>query len=71
MTQVRTTIVIDDFLATRVRQMFNGNLSLGITEIIQTHLKEQDPLKRAYGSLKGWKIDSQKTKNELRDAWGA
>ena len=70
MAGVRTTIVIDEFLASRVRQMFFGNLSLGITKIIEEHLGEKDPLKQAYGSLKGWKIDAGKVKEELRDEWG-
>ncbi len=29
-----------------------------------------DPLKKAYGSHKGWKIDTQKVKDELRKDWG-
>lgn len=70
MPQVRTTIVIDQFLAQRIRQMFSGNLSLGITKLIEEHLHEKDPLKKAYGIHKGWKINSQKIKDELREEWG-
>ena len=70
MTRVRTTITIDDFLATKVRQMFDGNLSLGITRMIEEHLTEKDPLKKAFGVHKGWKINSQKVKDELREDWG-
>jgi len=58
-----------------------GN-SLGIVipkEIVEkVHMKnnqvlfleiKSDPLKEAFGSLKGWKIDSQKMKDELRKEW--
>ncbi len=58
-----------------------GN-SLGIVipkEIVEkVHVKNNqilfldvrsDPLKEAFGSLKAWKIDSQKMKDELRKEW--
>lgn len=58
-----------------------GN-SLGIVipkEIVEkVHIKphqllflevKPDPLKEAFGSLKAWKIDSQKMKDELRKGW--
>ena len=70
MAQLRTTIVIDDFLASKIRQMFNGNLSFGISKIIEDHLTANDPLKKAYGIHKGWKINSQQVKDELREEWG-
>ncbi len=70
MAQIRTTIVMDGFLVEQVRRMFDGNLSLGITKLIEEHLTEKDPLKKAYGIHKGWKINSQKVKDELREDWG-
>lgn len=69
MTQMRTTIVMDEFLVERIRNMFNGNLSLGITKMIEAHLIEKDPLRKAYGCLKGSKINSQQLKDELREEW--
>ena len=32
-------------------------------------VKAENPLKAAFGSLKGWKIDAQKVKDELRKEW--
>ncbi len=32
-------------------------------------LKKQNPIKIAFGSLAGWKIDAQKAKDELRKGW--
>jgi hypothetical protein len=35
------------------------------TEII-VEIKKENPIKEIFGSLKGWKIDSQKIKDDLR-----
>lgn len=36
---------------------------------VTIEVKAENPLKAAFGSLKGWKIDSQKMKDELRKEW--
>ncbi len=50
---LRTTITIDDFIAARVRQLFHGNLSKGINELLHAHLSEKSEDERMYGALKG------------------
>lgn len=58
MTSIRATIVIDEFLAYQVKQMFNGNLSKGITELVQAHLKEKkkDDLDEMFGIYRNRKF---------------
>lgn len=36
------------------------------TEIV-VEIKKENPIREIFGSLKGWKIDSQKIKDELRE----
>ncbi|HII54205.1 hypothetical protein COT30_04120 [Candidatus Micrarchaeota archaeon CG08_land_8_20_14_0_20_49_17] len=49
---VRATIVIDEHLAARVRQAFEGNLSKGINSLLREHLQEKkNP--ELFGILKG------------------
>lgn len=44
------------------------NLREGEEVIIE--IKKKDKIKEIFGSLKDWKIDSQKMKEELRKEWG-
>ncbi len=61
---------MDELLVGKLRNMFDGNLSKSITLVARAYLTERDPLKEAYGSLKGWMIDPQKAKDSLREEWG-
>ena len=36
---------------------------------VTIELKAENPLKAVFGSLKNWKIDAQKAKDELRKEW--
>ncbi len=36
---------------------------------ITIEVKAENPVKAAFGSLKGWKADAQKVKDELRKEW--
>lgn len=36
---------------------------------ITVDVKATNPVKAAFGSLKGWKLDAQKVKDELRKEW--
>jgi len=49
---MRTTIVLDDFVAAKVRQMFGGNLSKGVNTLLHEHLFKEKK-KSMFGVLKG------------------
>ncbi|MEK6924363.1 MAG: hypothetical protein AABW54_03940 [Candidatus Micrarchaeota archaeon] len=70
MNNIRTTVVLDAFLAQQVRNAFEGNLSKGLNAIAGAYLDRNDPLKKAYGTHAGWKLDAQKAKDGLRKEWG-
>lgn len=70
MSRVRTTVVLEEMLVSKLRNMFDDNLSKAIAVVAEAYFHQKDPLKEAYGSLKGWRIDAQKAKNELREDWG-
>ncbi|MDP3741731.1 MAG: hypothetical protein Q8R15_00275 [Candidatus Micrarchaeota archaeon] len=54
MAMLRTTILIEEVLALRVRQMFNGNLTQGINALLQQHLHEgKRERDLGFGALKG------------------
>ena len=36
---------------------------------VTIEVRVENPVKAAFGSLKGWKIDAQKVKDELRKEW--
>ena len=55
---IRTTITLDEALAAKVRQMFAGNLSRGVNELLFEHVFKENR-KSAYGILAG--------KNYLKD----
>ena len=38
-------------------------------EEVLFEVKKRHAIRKLFGSLKGWKIDSQKVKDELRDEW--
>ena len=42
---------------------------LKIGEELVIEIKRKQSIKDIFGSLKGWKIDSQKAKDELRKEW--
>ena len=70
MTTLRTTITIDAFIAEQIRRMFNGNLSLGINELLHEHLKERNPIDKTFGIAKS-KKSTQKIMDEIdRELWG-
>ncbi len=48
----RATIMIDEFIAAKVRQSFGGNLSRGINELLREHLFEEKR-ESGFGLLKG------------------
>lgn len=52
MAMLRTTILIDDVLAARVRQMFSGNLTRGINILLEKHLQEETESLEGFGWLK-------------------
>jgi hypothetical protein len=49
---IRTTVLLDEVLARRVRQFAGGNLSKGINELLHAHLSENSA-GAGFGSLKG------------------
>ncbi|MEW5955473.1 MAG: hypothetical protein AB1626_02965 [Candidatus Micrarchaeota archaeon] len=49
---IRTTVVLDEFIAAKVRQMFSGNLSKGINTLLFEHLFKEKR-KSMFGALKG------------------
>ena len=49
---LRTTILIDEVLAARVRQMFRGNLTRGVNVLLEKHLEEETPKLEGFGWLK-------------------
>ena len=53
MAMLRTTILIDDILAARVRQMFDGNLTRGVNTLLQAHIEEKKPKLEGFGMFKG------------------
>ena len=53
MTMLRTTILIDDWVAGTVKQQFNGNLSRGINALLQEHLQEKRKPLEGFGMFKG------------------
>ncbi len=50
---VRTTVVLDEFIVERVRQLFNGNLSRGLNELLREHFRESGKQASGFGLLKG------------------
>ncbi|HLC38394.1 MAG TPA: hypothetical protein VJI71_02990 [Candidatus Norongarragalinales archaeon] len=57
MASIRATIVLDEAIAARVRQLFGGNLSKGINVLLHEHLNEEKK-ESAFGILKG-KVSSK------------
>ncbi len=53
MTMLRTTILIEEWVANIVRQRFNGNLSKGVNVLLQEHLDEKKPKMEGFGMFKG------------------
>jgi hypothetical protein len=49
---LRTSIVVDEILAKKIRQMFGGNLSKGINALLTQHFSEKAKM-GGFGSLKG------------------
>ena len=52
MTSVRTTLVLDDYILARVRQLSHGNLSAYVNEALRVHLFEENKESMA-GALRG------------------
>lgn len=50
---MRVTVTIDEHLAAKVRQMFGGNLSKGVNELLQKAISARAKKKSMYGILKG------------------
>lgn len=70
MSSIRTTIVLDEFIAARVRQLFGGNLSKGINVVLRQHLIEEPRKESLFGILHG-KVsvrDLEKMRKEEREA---
>ena len=57
MANIRATIVLDEAIAARVRQLFGGNLSKGVNALLHKHLNEEKR-ESAFGILKG-KVSSK------------
>lgn len=66
----RTTITIDSFIAERIRRMFNNNLSFGINQLLEEHLKEKNPIKETFGTFKFSKSSDEMTRETDRELWG-
>ncbi len=69
---IRTTITIDELVAQRVRKIFNGNLSHGINQLLEEHLKERErnPLEETFGTLKFKKSTEQMMHEIDQELWG-
>ncbi len=52
MAMMRTTILIDEVLAARVRQMFKGNLTRGVNVLLEKQLGEGTPNFEGFGWLR-------------------
>ena len=53
MATIRATIVLDELIAMRVRQAFDGNLSKGVNELLRVHLNEPAEDAPFFGALRG------------------
>ncbi len=53
MAMLRTTILIDEWVAGMVRQQFSGNLSHGVNTLLQEHLQEKRKTLEGFGMFKG------------------
>ncbi len=53
MGKVRATVVIDEYLAARVRQLYGGNLSRGVNALLQKAIVARTKKKSMYGAFKG------------------
>lgn len=60
---IRTTVVLDEFVVEKVRQLFGGNLSRGVNHLLRQHLFEEKRKRRGFGMLKG--LVSTKDLDEL------
>ncbi len=66
---VRTTLTLDEHVLLRVKNMFNGQISLGVNQLLREHLAEKNPLEKTFGTLKA-KIDTEKLLRETdKEAW--
>ncbi len=50
---MRYTVVLDEYVAARVKQLFNGNLSRGLNTLVKERLKEKDKKIGGFGLLRG------------------
>ncbi len=50
---MRATVVLDEHIAGRIRQMFGGNLSKGVNTALQEWLQKKEPKDSGFGMLKG------------------
>ncbi len=54
MVKVRATIVLDEHMAAHIRQMFGGNLSKGISTLLQKQMEQERKMASSgFGLLKG------------------
>ncbi|MEK6953948.1 MAG: hypothetical protein AABX01_03000 [Candidatus Micrarchaeota archaeon] len=52
MAAIKTTLMLDDMIADKVRQLFDGNLSRGVNVLLHKHLFEEKK-ESMWGALKG------------------
>ena len=74
MATVKTTLMLDDMIANKVRQLFDGNLSRGVNELLHKHLFEEKK-ESMWGALKGRASakdlleDREKDEKALEEHW--
>lgn len=67
---IRTTITLDEAVAVKVRQMFEGNLSRGINALLTDHLFKERK-ESCFGLLKGKNLilELERLKKEEGEAY--
>lgn len=60
---MRYTIVLDEYVAAKVKQLFNGNLSRGLNTLVKERLQEKDKKISGFGLFKG---EGKALREELR-----
>lgn len=68
MGKMRATVVLDEHLAAKVRQLFDGNLSKGVNTLLERQLRQEKPEESGFGLLKGEGPALMKLRKELREA---
>ncbi len=67
--RVRTTLTLDAYVVNMVKNMFNGELSHGVNELLKEHLREKNPLEKTFGTFKFKKSTDQMLREGDKEMW--